>query len=163
MFSDQHVAIGKPYYAAAVVTLATKDQPGKVTFYLKDLSDDEQPISIANKEHDLIDGLGGSGQLAIGGRVSGSSSVFDGLISDVRLSRGALDQSELLLDQEQPGEATLAYWRFIPSAGLESDQSSNGVDLKIAEPQSRSESPAERAMIDLCHVLLNSSEFLYVR
>lgn len=163
VFSDQHVAIGKPYYAAAVVTLATKDQPGRVTFYLKDLSDDEQPISIAKKEHALIKGLGGSDRLAIGGRISGSSNVFDGLISDVRLSRGALEQAALLLSQEQAGPETLAYWRFVPSEGLQTDLSQNELNLMIAEPQSRSESPAERAMIDLCHVLLNSSEFLYVR
>ncbi len=163
VFSDQHVAIGKPYYAAAVVTLATKDQPGTVTFYLKDLSDDEQPVSIAKKEHALIGGLGRSDQLAVGGRISGTAGVFDGLISDVRLSRGVLEQNGLLLEDPQAGPETLAYWRFVPSEGLENDLSEHGLDLKIGEPTSRRESPAERAMVDLCHVLLNSSEFLYVR
>lgn len=163
VFSDQHVAIGKPYYAAAVVKPATKDHAGSVTFYLKDLSDDEQPMSIVEKELQLIDGLSGPGQLAIGGRVSGTGSDFDGLISDVRLSKGHLEATGLLVNDDEPAEATVCYWRFIPSAGLEKDSSGHQLDLRISQPETRSESPSERSMIDLCHVLLNSSEFLYVR
>jgi hypothetical protein len=163
IFSDQHVDLGKPYYAAASIRLATDDGPGEVTFYLKDLSDEEQPISVATMEHPLVGGFGGRSGIAIGGRMAGQGGVFDGLIDDVRLSRGQVNPDDLLLTNDSIGPSTIGYWRFEPSIGLEKDLSEGKIHLRINQSDQESESPERRALTDLCHVLLNSSEFLYVR
>jgi hypothetical protein len=163
IFSDQHIDLNKPYYAAATVKLGDGDQPGQVTFYLKDLSDDEMPMSVVSVEHDLISGIGRSSTIAVGGRIRGTDSVFDGLIDDVRLSSMALKEPQLLINDEDLSEATVAFWRFDPASGLTTDASVNGIDLQLNRSDERADSPRRRALADLCHVLLNSSEFLYVR
>ncbi|MCO8120583.1 DUF1553 domain-containing protein [Stieleria sp. TO1_6] len=163
VFSDQHVDLGKPYYAAATFRLSADGKPGSVTFYLQDLSDDEQPMSIATMEHDLIGGLGGDAGIAIGGRINGNNGVFDGLIDDVRFSSGILDDEALLLRDESSTKVTIGHWKFDPAAGLLKDQSEQQIDLQLGRGDEITETPQRRALADLCHVLLNSSEFLYVQ
>ncbi|MCA9059137.1 MAG: DUF1553 domain-containing protein, partial [Planctomycetaceae bacterium] len=45
LFSDHHLELNKPYYAAVSVRMKTPEAPGVVTFHLKDLSNDEEPLS----------------------------------------------------------------------------------------------------------------------
>ncbi len=44
VFSDHFVELNKPYYVAASVRMARDGKPGAVTFHLKDLSNDDQPL-----------------------------------------------------------------------------------------------------------------------
>ncbi len=54
VFSDQHIQLERPYYAAAAVSLASPTRgPGSVTFYLKDLSNDDEPLLIAKVPHTI--------------------------------------------------------------------------------------------------------------
>jgi hypothetical protein len=107
---------------------------------------------------------------------------WDGLIDDVRLSRGALKQEQLLLTQENPTDQTVGLWQFEMQPGMFQDSSGNKrhMQLNMAMPESstkagnnvkqaaaaskpeKSESTAPSAWVDFCHVLLNTSEFLYV-
>ncbi len=161
IFSDQFIELNKPYYAAATVTLASKE-PGTVTFYLKDLSNDDEPMQIARVPHEIRGGLANDHPLTIGGRMT-SGSVFDGLIDDVRLTRGVLGEGELLFTSEAVSEKTVAYWRFEPEPGVLQDSSEHQLNIKTDKTMLASDDPRYLALVDLCHAVLNSNEFLYVQ
>jgi hypothetical protein len=84
------------------------------------------------------------------------------LIDEVRLSSIALEPEALLLAKEAVTDSTVGYWRLDPDPGLYAD--SSGHELDISRPnQSTAVTRADRvALVDLCHLLLNSNEFLYV-
>jgi hypothetical protein len=161
LFSDQHVELNKPYYAAASVRMA-RDKTGSVSFYLKDLSNDDEPLLHMEVHHSIVDGVANPLDLSIGRQNRASSGLFDGLIDDVRLSNRALVVRELLPTAESVRPDTVGYWQFEPHPGIYRDSSSASLDIESVESAARSDDPLRAAMVDLCHVLLNSNEFLYV-
>jgi hypothetical protein len=187
VFSDHHLEMNKPYYLSAAVTMArpaadgnagsqgaagqganatSAEQkavgtPGEVRFYVKDLSNDDEPLLVATVPHDIVGDLENDGDLRIGGRQEGEGD-FDGLIDGVRLSRGVLGQEELLFSSEKVTPATVGYWRFESDPGVRRDSSPNGLDIAELELDSRNDDPLAAAMIDLCHAIFNSNEFLYL-
>ena len=168
IFSDQHVALDTPYYAAASVTPATAAAPGSVTFYLKDLADDDATVSIVTKPLALTGGAGNAAAVAIGRRGTERGALFDGLIDAVRLTAGPLAEADTLLIDEADGPRTLAHWRFEEEPGADGtpgvlrDSSGAGRRLVAEAPAAATRAPAGQALADFCHALLNSSEFLYV-
>lgn len=163
VFSDQHVALNKPYYLGASFQAATNDRPGTVTFYLKDLSNDDEPLQVATVEHALVGGLSNNADLAIGSLATSRSSRFDGLIDDVRVSPQALSREELLFSAEGLRESTIGYWQFEVDPGLYFDTSNHQLHARSAVTRRETVDLARMGLADLCHALLNSSEFLYVR
>lgn len=173
LFSDQHVELNTPYYAAVSVQFAKDGQPGEAVFYLKDLSDDEKPISVARQPHDItaikladdpgtLDAGKRARSLRIGGRGKDASGIFDGLIDDIRLSNNVLTEDQLLLVQETAKPNTVGYWRFESVPGFLADSGTHQLPLFSSLATAAEEDPADQAFIDLCHVLLNSNTFLYV-
>ncbi|MFA6544968.1 MAG: hypothetical protein WCS99_11105, partial [Limisphaerales bacterium] len=163
IFSDQVLALAKPYAVAATVKLATATAPGEVTFYAKDLSNDDEPLSIARVPHKITGGFTNTLALNLGGR-AGKGGGFDGMIDDVRLSTGALKQSQLLLGAEASAtDATAGLWRFEsrPSAFKDTSKHANDIQPKPTGAKAAATARAS-AMADLCHVLLNANEFVYV-
>ena len=162
VFSDQHIALDTPYHVAASVSLATPTQPGTVRFELTNLSRPGTVADIAEQPHRIARPLASDAPLSIGWR---GGDVFDGLISRVRLSEGVLPAGQTLATDEAVTPSTLADWSFAGERPLR-DRGPRGFDLQRLEAgqhQPPDASPAEReALADLCHVLLNSSEFLYV-
>jgi hypothetical protein len=167
IFSDHHIEMNRPYYAAASVTLAKaasgdqQAEKGTVKFFLKDLSDDDEPLLMASLPHDIVGGFNNPLPLVIGGRGGDGSGVFDGLIDSVRLSKSSLDVNDLLFTGETVGEATVGYWRFESDPGIRRDSSPNALDLIDANNVSLASDPVMGAMVDLSHAVLNSNEFLY--
>jgi len=160
IFSDHHVDINKPYYAAASVHLAQAGQAGKIVFYLKDLSNDDEPVIIYEQPLKLVSVKANTAPLVLGNR-EGADGRFDGLLDDVRLSSKALSQNELLLTVEGVLESTVGYWQFEPHPGLLQDTLTDGLSIQPGRLEPKV-SPEMGALIDLSHVLLNSNEFLYV-
>ena len=77
----------------------------------------------------------------------------------MRLSSRVLAAEELLLTDRGAG-ASVGYWRFEEEPGFFADSTPYGHDIRtslVAESEARG-----AALTDLCHVLLNSNEFLYV-
>ena len=68
IFSDQVLGLAKPYAVAASVKLATASAPGEVVFYVKDLSNDDEPLSIAKVPHKITGGFANPLALNLGGR-----------------------------------------------------------------------------------------------
>ncbi|HEY5313760.1 MAG TPA: DUF1553 domain-containing protein [Pirellulales bacterium] len=162
IFSDQHIQLDKPYYLAAAVRLAAEG-PGSVTFYVKDLSNDDEPLLVAKVPHAITGGLSGRQSLGIGSRSLAHRGFFDGLIDDVRLSDAALGVDQLLFTNEATNRHTLGYWQFEPKPGVFEDSSGHALQILPAETAGPAQvNLDEAALTDFCHALLNASEFLYV-
>ena len=110
---------------------------------------------------------------AIGGRdprhttaeqaTAAAAHAWDGLIDDVRLSNRPLAQSELLWEDGDPGDAVVGHWTFEETPGFAADSSGRGRTLVrgVAQPDVKDLRRYE-ALVDLCHVLYTTREFLYV-
>jgi hypothetical protein len=166
IFSSLNVQLNKPYYVAVTVKLSEQG-PSGVTFFAKDLSNDDEPLLTSQNAHRVVKIPGERGMFTIGGcgdRVY--SKVWDGLVDDVRLSNVALKNEQLLLTQEQLGPTTVGFWEFEPMAGVFKDTSANKLDIRFrsaaGSPGKSNVPPDSQAFIDFCHVLLNANEFLYV-
>ena len=162
VFSDQLVEINKPYYVAASVRLAKGKQPGTVSFYLKDLSNDDEPLLTAEIEHDVVGGFSNTLPLTLGGLSSAKPRTFDGLVDDVRFVGRALTVDQLLYSAERSIPETIGYWQFESDPGVvrNSVKDQNHIDAKGKSIVRLSVS--EAALVDYCHSLLNSNGFLYV-
>ncbi len=163
IFSDQVLALAKPYSVAASVKLATAAMPGEVTFYVKDLSNDDEPLSLVKVPHKITSGFANPLALNLGGR-AGKGGGFDGMIDDVRFSTGALKQEELLLGAEGAvTEATVGLWQFESKPSAFKDATKHGNDI-VPKPTGAKATATTRvsAMADFCHVLLNANEFVYI-
>ena len=164
LFSDQQVDLNTPYFAAVSVTpAASGPDSGTATFYLKNLSNDDEPIQVATIRHSISSDVSNTVPLSLGFRTGSDDSFFDGLLDDIRLSSTALPVEQLLLTSEKPGPDTAGFWRFEPVPGIFEDSSTHAVRLSARRGNSTPATPAHAALADLCHVILNSNEFLYVK
>ena len=161
IFSGLHIELGKPFFVAASVQLNDASENG-VTFYAKDLSNDDEPMQIAQIPHKVTSGIRSDAPVTIGARSPEGTHLFDGLIDDVRISDAPLPREHLLIADERPSEHTAAWWKFEPDPGVYADSSghANAIAPRIIELPA--EDPKMSALVDFCHVLLNTNEFLYV-
>jgi hypothetical protein len=160
--SDLRIELDKPYYVAAAVKIDETESP-EATFYVKELAATDKPLQTVHAALQVRRNYRGSAALVLGGR-DGKRSHWDGLLDDVRLSSAALAAEELLANNTAPRETTVGLWRFEAQSGFYADESGRDHRLEPAErpsPSSQTD-PHAAARIDFCHVLLNSSEFLYV-
>jgi len=168
LFSDLHIDLDKPYFVAVSV----KPADGSVTFFAKDLSNDDEPMQSA-KLATKIRKLGAAlGPMQIGGGGPKSTRAWDGLLDDVRLSGAALTGDQLLLNADGVTEKTVGYWQFEPMPGVLADSSPNKMHIRMPgsapvktpspEPAPQAGDARREAFLDLCHVLLNSNGFLYL-
>ncbi len=163
LFSDQTIQLTKPYYVAAAVQLSRAGKPGKATFFLKDLSNDDEPLLTTSVQHDIRGPLTNSQPLTIGGRMTGDS-YFDGLLDDVRISDAPLEVDRLLYTAEGVQRSTIGFWQFETKPDVLRDSSDNHLDLRPETSSAAASLENSKRVLwrDFCHVLLNSSEFLYV-
>jgi hypothetical protein len=160
IFSGLHIELNKPYFMAVSVKLDQTNETG-VTFYLKDLSNDDEPMQSARVAHAMTAPLGSHAEFVIGGRDGANANLWDGLIDDVRLSNVALRQEQLLLTSEGVTDKTVGYWQFESASNYHKDSSGHGLNIKIKTAMPKKQDPKAAALVDFCHVLLNSNEFLY--
>ena len=163
IFSDQHITLNKPYYIGCAFTPATKTTKGLATFFLKDLSNDDEPLLVSKVEHSILGEFNNNLPMTIGSVNGNNNGNFDGLIDDIRLSNIALGVDQLLFTREGLGKQTVGYWQFESKPDVFRDASNNQLNIQISGKTLTNKSDAQNnAWIDLCQVLLNSSEFLYV-
>ena len=163
-FSNLRIEMNKPYFVAAAVRYADKNGPGEVTFTLKDLANDDEPLLHDRVATSLTAVRTATQPIQLGGKGADRESSFHGVLDDVRLSSGALDDQGLLYANEDMKPGTLGFWRFENKTGTMHDSSGKGRDLSVGEKKAAApEAKAAHApLAALCHALLNSSEFLYV-
>ena len=153
------IELNRPYYVAASVRLGDTSDTG-VTFYARDLSADT-PLRSVRAAHSITANHQSNLPLILGAREPEKHLVWDGLIDDVRLSNQALKPEDLLPERDTMNDSTVGYWRFEEPDALK-DSSSNAHNIRPEVSPSAQLDPAMAALVDLCHVLLNSNEFLYV-
>jgi hypothetical protein len=163
VFSGLHIALNKPYFVAVSVSLGDTDKKG-IAFYAKDLSNDDEPMQSVRSSHQTTSRAVAEAVFTIGGRdLAKPDHNWDGLIDDVRLSRGVLRAEQLLLTSEGVTDRTLGYWQFEAKPGVYKDSSPHGNDIRTTGPAGGAATDRRTAALaDLCHVLLNANEFLYV-
>lgn len=157
--SGLKIELNKPYFVAVSVRIGDTSETG-VTFSLKELAADAE-MHVAHVAHKVTSNHQSNLALVIGGRDPDKGQSWDGLIDDVRLSRQALKPEELLFAREGSNESTVGYWRF-EEPDFFKDSSPNGHNIRPEISPSANADPRTAALIDFCHALLNSNEFLYV-
>ena len=161
VFSGLRIELGKPYFVAVSVKLDDPGEPG-VTFYAKDLSNDDEPIQVANVAHCVTAGIRSNAPLRLGARADDAKNLFDGLLDDVRLSDAALPAEQLLLTTAASTGHTVGYWKFEKDPGVYADSSPRHADIGPRIIEAPKTDPRAAALADFCQVLLNSNEFIYV-
>ena len=160
LFSGLMLQPGRPYFVAASVQM-DGTQP-RVQFYTKDLSNDDETLQSATIDIEQKSHKPFTAPFTIGGRWGEQNHLWDGLIDDVRLSDRALPNEQLLLTNESSLESTLGYWRFESNTGAFSDSSLRHHNLMPLSINTGEKNVDLEAWTDLCHVLLNASEVIYV-
>jgi hypothetical protein len=162
IFSGLHLDLNKPYFVAVSIHPGETDKDG-IAFHIKDLANDDEPLLTAHAAH-TITRVKATGSFTIGHSTDRAKErTWEGLIDDVRLSKAVLPVERLLLTREGVTDQTVGYWQFEASGPMR-DSSPNGLHLtNDAGPAGKGKiDPAQTALADFCHVLLNANEFLYV-
>jgi hypothetical protein len=161
--SDLRLELHKTHYVAASVKIGETGEAG-VTFTMLDLSDPEAQLKVANVRHRNTGGTASKAAFVIGGRDGPPGHGWDGLIDEVRLSSEALPREQLLIHEGGvPPSAVSGHWRFEADPGFLKDSGPARVTLvHAAPPPASAPAPSQAGLIDFCHAVLNSNEFLYV-
>ncbi|HLY10731.1 MAG TPA: DUF1553 domain-containing protein, partial [Planctomycetota bacterium] len=160
--SDLRLELHKTHYVAAVVKIADAGESG-VTFYMQDLSDPEAPLRTAGVRHRVQGGYASKASFMIGGRDGQKTHGWDGLIDEIRLSRAALPKEQLLLVDGAPKDpSVVGHWTFESDPGFFKEVGNRVKPLGRPELSKTPGVASETGLIDFCHVILNSNEFLYV-
>ena len=160
VFSDFQLQLDRSYYLGVAFQPATADRSGTVTFYVKDLANEDEPLLTASVPHPVTALTPPPGPLYIGASHGGPESLWDGLIDELRLTRGFLTENEITLRHPDITGRTLACWQFEPGS-FRLDAASGRETIRLPLPQVTA-APARQALTDLCHALLSSSGLLYV-
>ncbi len=160
IFSDLSIQLDRSYYLAVSVHYG-----GTVTFYLKDLANDDELLQTTVVPHPIISPQASPERITIGARAGANvSSQWDGLIDEVRLHAELLNAGEHCYLSAGNGfpNSLRACWQFEPTPGFLMD--SKSLQATLQSPQAAPQAQLRpSALADLCHAMLNSNEFLYVR
>ena len=168
--SNLRLELHRVYYVGVAVNLRDTSERG-VTFWLKDIGDMDAPLRTANVRHGVTGAPEPAPPLVLGGRdgtAGDDADGWDGLIGEVRIAGAALTPEQTLLAGGDAGDATVGHWRFEDAPGVLKETAGRLPDLTRTAPKDNADRtgedrvPVDPALIDLCHVLLNSNEFLYV-
>ena len=152
--SGIHLELDRPYSVAVSVHLADNSTSG-IRFAVRDLSMPDAAAQVTEVAHQVVSGVQTDLPLVIGGRSDTDAHAWDGLIDDVRLARTALPKEALTIS-DWAAAADLVHWTFDGPESLVSSPGQQTLEFVSGK------AVASPALIDFCHVLLNSNEFLYV-
>ena len=144
--------LNTPYAVSASVNLSDASDAG-VYFHVKNLKTNE--VRTANVKHTVVQAEAVKQPFVIGGRATAKRQRFNGWIDNLRLSRVALSPEQIKLGDRDASQ-TVAHWTF------DTEQP------RVDSIHQRQLNPlgnivgVSPALTDLCHVLLNSNEFLYI-
>jgi hypothetical protein len=140
------------YHVAAKVSCSE----GTVMFTVKDLTTPNAAVQTATAKHHVVGKLGtGQATPVIGGIFRRSTHQFDGQIEAVRISSSLHAEEGLQSDPARWTATGVLVWNAKRPATPDFEWTGG---VAVAE----SSDPKARAMADLCHVLLNSNEFVYL-
>ncbi len=156
--SGIHLELNRPYRVTVAVRLQDTSGHG-ISFHVRDLSTADAPAETSTAAHRVVSGYHNSRAFAIGGRDGSTRHRWHGLIDDVHLAPLAVDVERFEpadLDQEF---VLTGHWTFDDKDNPFADRSGRSRDLSSTVSLA---TPQRTRLVDFCHVLLNSNEFLYV-
>ncbi|MDF1825028.1 MAG: PSD1 and planctomycete cytochrome C domain-containing protein [Verrucomicrobiales bacterium] len=162
--SNLRFPLNKPVYFAAAISAHPCDNggtAGKVTFYLKDLSDPASPLQTETVSHGIVGGLQTADQVKalLGGRDQ-KGHLWDGQLARFSVSKGPLTKEQLLISK-RPRSGRLIDLQF----GSEAGHPPAPGTAWVRRPQAKRADTSSKqlsALTDYCHALLSSNEFLYL-
>ena len=120
VFSDLQIQLDRSYYVAASVHFGEANG-GTVTFYLKDLANDDVLLQTTVCPHPIAKPKVSEFPLTIGARAgSAMSSQWDGLIDELRIRSGQITADECFYINKAATlpASVLACWQFEPAPGF---------------------------------------------
>ncbi len=153
--SNLRLALNTPYHVAVHISCPDRS----VVFQVTDLSAPGAETLTARARHEIKTGItSGRSNLVIGGMNSRNpSQQFDGRIYGCRILNGSLAKKDIRFHPED--------WQNTPSALVEWNATrpiSPLLEIATKDHQPEGGDLMHRVLADLCHVLLNSNEFLYL-
>ncbi|WP_298858798.1 DUF1549 domain-containing protein [uncultured Gimesia sp.] len=159
--SNLHLELNKPYYVAASLKMTETGESG-IQFYVKELFS-KKPLQRVSVKHKVISDYRPENDFVLGGRDKTTGSTWNGLLDDVRLSRAALSQEELLIHSSgKPHASVIGFWQFNTKQGLLKNSVADALHILPSNSSTVANDARQQALADLCHVILNSNEFLYL-
>ena len=152
--SNLRVPQNKPVYLAVSINVS---EGGSITFYMKDLSDPEATLQTAEVKHDIVADFHGGHSIVVGGR-SGRGHQWDGQIARLSVANELAGPDQLVLGSRKL--AGRQDWIFGEHPGEEPIVGANWLRTTKAAAAPRSKTAL--AVVDFCHALYNSNEFLYL-
>lgn len=161
--SDLSIKVNTPYYIGVIADTSSKDT--KVKFFLKDYSVKGKGIEKYQTSTKTVLNKTAGEKSSIVMFTDNSLASWDGMIGEMRLSRKALTIEDLMVDKNISEEdSIIAHWHFASDEELLKDATKNGYHLQLIKRTKVDSGDAHfKAVTDFCQVVLNSSEFLYVR
>ena len=159
VFSDLQIQMDRTYYLAASVHFGPQGE-GNVTFSLRDLANMDEPLQTTVVPHPVTGGVVPADPFVIGARHSSKDQQWDGLIDEIRITRGTVPEEKQAWREPALRPETVAAWEFEPAAPLADSVTRTPLHQPVQAPRV---TPGAAAAADFCHALLGSSEFLYVR
>ena len=161
--SDLRIELHKTYYVAASVKMSDTGETG-ITFYMRDLTDMDAVMRTAKAKHVALAHGPSKCAFVVGARDGARTMGWHGMIDEVKLSNTALPKQQLFVGDIINKSAASGHWKFEENPGFFKDSDSLHADLLPAAPsKSVGDRPrASHALVDFCHVLFNSNEFIYV-
>lgn len=167
--SNLRPELDTPYFVAVAVEQGPDGErgKGKATFWLQSLDVEYGKLQTAEVEFKTASGVTGSFPIVVGGRANQKGHRWDGQLDQAAVFDHALNAESVealfasrltsaAIEQQTP----LAFWNFEKNKSRTADVTSNGFDLRpVGENRLQ---PLEASVAELCHVLLNSNEFVYI-
>ena len=150
--SDLRLELGVTYHVAVKVSCAAHT----VTFRVQQVGKPNAPVLTSEAPHIVRSGLsnGASGLVVGGVNKRAVSHQWDGRIVAARVVRGLLPDMALSPDPTKWSAPALVAWNAKLGPGEQLAWSS-AENAEVIDPR-------KQALADLCHVLLNANEFLYL-
>ncbi|MCA8992877.1 MAG: DUF1553 domain-containing protein, partial [Planctomycetaceae bacterium] len=145
--------VDHPYSVSVSVTAKHTSDKG-ILFRVVDLATQEEQTSF--QSHRVVQKFHPELPLIIGGRAGSDEFKWDGHLGSIRLTLHALAAEELKTELPARPHPPQAVWEFKESSPTQIDS----VQQWALFPYDNNKTPS--ALVDACHVLLNSNEFLYV-
>lgn len=174
--SDLRPQLGKAYLAAVTVQRRQESSGGKATatFYLQeiDTAAKEQlrrhELSVAAVDFKSSEKITGDFPIVVGGRSESKGAKpnhrWNGLLDQALLYDRALDRKDIqnlfdaqLMPAQVLNSRPIAFWDF-----GQTDTGDPAKNFPLSAADERQSDPELKALTELCHVLLNSNEFVYV-
>ena len=159
--SNLRIPTGKPAYLAASIR-THPDGKSSAVFYYLDLTQPDAVLQESTVNFQIANGVQNpASNLLVGGRDQ-RGHLWDGQLARLVITPRALEKQDLLISSPAQSHERTIDLLFNQPADSDNIPIPGTAWIRQATPAPKPVSPMQAALVDLCHVLLNSNEFLYL-